>query len=58
MADRRVSALPVVDRADPGTVLGIVVIEDLLQARLKDLQEERDCERVLKIERLWLPARA
>lgn len=23
----------------------------------KDLQEERDCERVLKIEKLWLAAR-
>ncbi len=57
MADRRVSALPVVDRGDPATVLGIIVIEDLLQGRLKDLQEERDSERVLKIEKLWLPAR-
>ncbi|MDR3416324.1 MAG: chloride channel protein [Nevskia sp.] len=58
MADRRVSSLPVVAREDTTRVLGLIVIEDLLQGRLKDLQEERDCERVLKIERLWPSARA
>jgi len=57
MAERRVSALPVVERGNDDAVLGIIVIEDLLQGRLKDLQEERDSERVLKIEKLWLPAR-
>ena len=53
MAERRVSALPVVERGDAGALLGLIVIEDLLQGRLRDLQEERDCERVIKIERLW-----
>jgi H+/Cl- antiporter ClcA len=57
MADRRVSALPVVEREQPSTVIGLIVIEDLLQGRLKDLQEERDYERVLKIEKLWPAAR-
>ena len=58
MAERRVSALPVVAREDEQQVIGVIVIEDLLQGRLKDLQEERDYERVLKLERLWPSVRS
>ncbi|WP_157572369.1 hypothetical protein [Nevskia soli] len=43
--------------AGPGPHSRLIVIEDLLQGRLKDLQEERDCERILKIERLIPTAR-
>lgn len=58
MADRRVSAMPVVNRQNQARIAGLIVIEDLLQGRLKDLQEERDCERILKIERLIPTSRA
>ncbi|TAM91000.1 MAG: CBS domain-containing protein, partial [Jatrophihabitans sp.] len=48
MADREVDKMPVVGRDDPGRVVGIVTLTMLLAGRLKDLQEARDYERVLR----------
>jgi H+/Cl- antiporter ClcA len=47
LADARVTSAVVVDRADAERVIGLVTLEDLLAARLRDLQWERDRERVL-----------
>lgn len=52
MADLQLSSMPVVDRDAPTRVLGLVAVEDLLEGRLRDLQEERDPERVLSLGRL------
>jgi len=40
--------LPVVDRADPFRVLGVVTLADLLHARTRNLDEEHRRERVLR----------
>ncbi|MGN6607330.1 MAG: chloride channel protein [Jatrophihabitans sp.] len=48
MAARQVDRMPVVDRHDPARVLGIVTLTDLLAGRLRDLQEARETERVLR----------
>ncbi|HVY77656.1 MAG TPA: chloride channel protein [Solirubrobacterales bacterium] len=47
MAERGVTAMPVVERGEGGSVIGNVTLEQLLQGRLKDLHEERHSERVL-----------
>jgi CIC family chloride channel protein len=47
MAEHGVTAMAVVDRADPDLLLGTVTLEQLLQGRLRDLHEERHSERVL-----------
>ncbi|HWB69590.1 MAG TPA: chloride channel protein, partial [Solirubrobacterales bacterium] len=47
MAERGTTRLPVVRRDDHGEVVGSVTLEQLLQGRLKDLEEERRSERVL-----------
>jgi H+/Cl- antiporter ClcA/CBS domain-containing protein len=49
MAARRVGVMPVVDRADPGKLLGLVAQIDLLRARERILAEERHRERVLRM---------
>ncbi|MGH8960685.1 MAG: chloride channel protein [Jatrophihabitantaceae bacterium] len=49
MAANEIDRMPVVDRADPGRVIGIVSLTMLLAGRLKDLQEARDSERVLRL---------
>jgi hypothetical protein len=49
MADGGLTSLPVVDRADPRLVLGDVTLEQLLEARLRDLREDRHSERVLRL---------
>jgi H+/Cl- antiporter ClcA len=48
MAEHGVTELPVVDREDHTEVVGTVTLEQLLQGRLRDLQEERHSERVLR----------
>jgi H+/Cl- antiporter ClcA len=48
MAESGRTELPVVDREDPRRRLGTVTLEQLLQGRLRDLQEERHSERVLR----------
>jgi CBS domain-containing protein len=60
MAAHEVDKLPVVDRDDPGRVIGMVSLTMLLAGRLKDLQEARDTERVLRLRVVrprWLPPR-
>ena len=47
MAEQGTTTLPVVAREDHGEVVGTVTLEQLLQARLRDLEEERRSERVL-----------
>jgi hypothetical protein len=41
--------MPVVDREDGHKVLGIVSLPQLLEGRLRDQQEARERERVLRI---------
>jgi CBS domain-containing protein len=52
MADRHATRFPVVDRADPTHIVGVVTVVDLLKGRLIDLQEERDTERVLHVRQI------
>jgi CBS domain-containing protein len=47
MAERGVTRMPVVDSG--GKLAGIISLEDLLRARVRDLEEERRRERVLRI---------
>jgi H+/Cl- antiporter ClcA len=49
MAGHEVDRMPVVARNDPGQVVGMVSLTMLLAARLKDLQEAREYERVLRL---------
>ena len=48
MAETESTKLPVVDRENPERCLGSISLEQLLQGRLRDLQEERHGERVLR----------
>jgi CBS domain-containing protein len=56
MAETGFTRFPVVDRDDPRKLLGIVSLNDLLKARVRNLEEERHRERVLHV-RLLFPAR-
>jgi CIC family chloride channel protein len=47
-AERSIGCAPVTDRDAPGRVLGLINVEDLLHARLRDVQEEHRRERVLR----------
>ena len=49
MAETGLTRMPVVDRSQPRKVLGMVSLTDLLQARTRDLEEERHRERVLRL---------
>jgi CBS domain-containing protein len=49
MAEHAVDRMPVVDRHDPGRILGMISLPMLLAGRLRDLQEARDSERVLQL---------
>jgi len=44
-----VDVAPVVERAEPGRTVGVVTLSDLLEARLRDHQEEHDRERMLNV---------
>jgi CBS domain-containing protein len=57
MAETSLTRFPVVDRADPRKLIGIISLSDLLAARTRNLEEERRRERVLRIH-LPFPARA
>ena len=60
MAASEVDRLPVVDRNDAGRIVGVVSLTMLLAGRLRDLQEARDSERVLRVRIVrprWLPSR-
>jgi chloride channel protein, CIC family len=48
MAEHGVTSLPVVDREVPSRRLGTITLEQLLQGRLRDLEEERHSERILR----------
>ncbi|MGB3330903.1 MAG: chloride channel protein [Thermomicrobiales bacterium] len=49
MAETGLTSFPVVNRADPGQVLGIVGLPDLMRARERQLADERHRERWLSI---------
>ena len=51
MASKAIGVLPVVERADPTRLVGLITQFDLLQARQKVLHEERHAERVLTLRR-------
>ncbi|MCE0765753.1 chloride channel protein [Pseudonocardia kujensis] len=51
-----ITAAPVVDRADPARLVGLVTVDHLLDGRLRDLAEEHDRERPLGL-RSWRPGR-
>lgn len=56
MADTGFTRFPVVERDDPRKLVGIVSLNDLLKARARNLEEERQRERVLHL-RLLFPGR-
>ena len=47
LATAHVTRAPVVDRADPGRVVGVITLAQLLHARRQDLHEEHHRERLL-----------
>jgi chloride channel protein, CIC family len=49
MAETGFTRMPVVERGNPGKLLGIVALSDLLRARTRNLEEERRRERVLRL---------
>jgi chloride channel protein, CIC family len=55
MAETGLTRFPVVDRADTRRLAGMISLDDLLRARTRALEEERNRERVLRIR---LPFRA
>lgn len=57
MAETGFTRFPVVVRDNPRKLLGIVSLSDLLRARTRNLEEERQRERVLHL-RLFLPGRS
>lgn len=52
LATGHVTQAPVVDRAEPGRVRGVVTLAQLLHARRRDLHEEHHRERVLAVTRV------
>jgi len=53
MAETGFTRFPVVDRNDPSKLLGIVSLDDLLKARVANLEAETRRERVLRIRYLF-----
>jgi CIC family chloride channel protein len=49
MAETGLTRMPVVDRADPSRLVGLITLGDLPKARLRNLEEERRRERVLHV---------
>jgi chloride channel protein, CIC family len=54
MAETSFTRLPVVERDDPRKLVGMISLNDLLKARVRSLEEERQRERVLRL-RLMVP---
>ncbi len=57
MAETGLTRFPVVERGDGGKLVGIVSLSDLLRARVRNLEEERRRQRVLRMHLLF-PLRA
>jgi CIC family chloride channel protein len=57
MAATGLTRFPVVERAAPDRLVGVISLNDLLQARVRNLEAERRRERVLPL-RLFSPLRA
>jgi chloride channel protein, CIC family len=49
MAKLEVSSVPIVDRADPQQVLSVMAMDQVLEARLRDVNEEHKSERMLNL---------
>jgi chloride channel protein, CIC family len=49
MAASEITSVPVVDRENPGHVLSVIAMDHILEARLRDVNEERNAERILKL---------
>jgi len=49
MAETGLTHFPVVERGDERKLLGMIGLRDLLSARTRNLAEERDRERVLRV---------
>jgi CIC family chloride channel protein len=49
MAARQVDRMPVVARDDESRIVGMITLTMLLEARLRDLREARDAERMLRL---------
>jgi len=49
MAQSGLTRLPVVDRAEPDHLLGMISLSELLRARVRSIEEERTRERTLRI---------
>ncbi|SPE34578.1 CBS domain containing protein (fragment) [Candidatus Sulfopaludibacter sp. SbA3] len=58
MAETGYTRFPVVEREDSQTLVGMVGLHDLLQARTRSIQEERSRERVLRIRLPFRPSSA
>ncbi len=56
MAETGYTRFPVVERDDPGKLVGMISLTDSLTARARNLEEERHRERVLHL-RLFVPRR-
>jgi CBS domain-containing protein len=56
MADKGVTRVPVVERGNPRTIVGMISLRDLLMARSRNLEDERRRERVIKL-RMLVPKR-
>ena len=52
MAEREVSSVPIVDRADPRRVLSVMALDHVLEARLRDVDEEHRFERMINLFRV------
>ena len=53
MSDTGLTRFPVVNNDRERKLMGMVALSDLLRARTRSLEEERDRERVLRIHLLW-----
>jgi chloride channel protein, CIC family len=49
MAETGLTRFPVVERGDERKLAGMIGLQDLLSARTRNLAEERDRERVLRL---------
>ena len=49
MAEKQLTRMPVIDGESGGKLTGMISLQDLLSARARTLNEERNRERVLRI---------